>query len=86
MVIDMDEKKLVALEQLRQFLAGTTEVEFQSCGQDEERYRHFKGILKRFGYRKLGRADKGLVLRYLERTTGYSRLHNWRIPVIDVYD
>jgi len=35
MVIDMNEKKLVALEQLRQFLAGTTEVEFQSCGQDE---------------------------------------------------
>ena len=73
MVIDMNEKKLVALEQLRQFLAGTTEVEFQSCGQDEERYRHIEGILKRFGYRKLGRADKGLVLRYLERTTGYSR-------------
>ena len=72
-MIDMNEKKLVALEQLRQFLAGTTEVEFQSCGQDEERYRHIEGILKRFGYRKLGRADKGLVLRYLERTTGYSR-------------
>jgi len=73
MVIDMNEKKLVALEQLRQFLAGTTEVEFQACGRDEERYRHIEGILKRFGYRKLGRADKGLVLRYLERTTGYSR-------------
>lgn len=58
---------------LRQFLAGTTEVEFQACGQDEERYRHIEGILKRFGYRKLGRADKGLVLRYLARTTGYSR-------------
>ncbi|MBP8786787.1 MAG: hypothetical protein WBO88_05795 [Candidatus Dechloromonas phosphoritropha] len=69
----MNEKKLVMLEQLRGFLAATQEVEFQGCGQDEERYRHIEAVLKRFGYSRLGRADKGLVLRYLGRTTGYSR-------------
>lgn len=69
----MNEKKLVTLEQLREFLAATSEVEFQGCGQDEERYRHIEAVLKRFGYGRQGRADKGLVLRYLERTTGYSR-------------
>ena len=73
MVIDMNEKKLVTLDQLREFLAATSEVEFQGCGQDDERYRHIEAVLKRFGYGRLGRANKGLVLRYLERTTGYSR-------------
>ena len=66
MVIDMNEKKLVTLDQLRGFIAATSEVEFQGCGQDEERYRHIEAVLKRFGYVWLGRADKGLVLRYLE--------------------
>jgi transposase InsO family protein len=73
MVIDMNEKKLVTLDQLREFLAGTTEVEFHGCGRDEERYGQIEAVLKRFGYARLGRADKGLMLRYLERTTGYSR-------------
>jgi len=73
MVIDMNEKKLVTLDQLREFLAATSEVEFQGCGQNDERYRHIEAVLKRFGYGRLARADKGLVLRYLERTTGYSR-------------
>jgi len=73
MVIDMSEQKLVSLPQLRQFLEGTTEVEFRGCGKDEDRYRHIEGVLRRFGYGRLKRADKGLVVRYLVRTTGYSR-------------
>jgi transposase InsO family protein len=73
MVIDMNEKRLVTLEQLRDFLAGTKEVEFQAWGEDDERYRHIEGVVKRFQYAGLKRAGKGLVLRYLERTTGYSR-------------
>ncbi len=73
MVIDMNEGKLVTLEQLRQFLAGTTQVEFQAWGQDEARYRHIEEVLRRFRYRQLKKPDKDLVLRYLERTTGYSR-------------
>ncbi|MGH7480173.1 MAG: integrase [Candidatus Methylomirabilales bacterium] len=73
MVIDMNEKRLVTLKQLKEFLAATAEVEFQGCGQDEERYRHIEGVIKRFGYGRLKKPDKGVVLRYLERTTGYSR-------------
>lgn len=72
-MIDMNEKKLVALEQLKAFLTVTREVEFQPCGQDEERYRHIGEVLGRFGYGRLKKPDKGIVLRYLERTTGYSR-------------
>ena len=51
----------------------TTEVEFRRCGKDEDRYRHIERVLRRFGYARLKRADKGLVVRYLMRTTGYSR-------------
>jgi transposase InsO family protein len=73
MVIEMSEEKLVTLAQLRRFLEGTAEVEFQGCGKDEDRYRHIGAVLRRFGYGALGRANKGLVIRYLLRTTGYSR-------------
>jgi transposase InsO family protein len=74
MVIDMNEAKLTTLEQVRAFLAGTVEVGF--CATDageDERYRHIAGVLARFGYKHLKKPDKGLILRYLERTTGYSR-------------
>ena len=73
MVIEMNDKRLVSLEQLREFLAATEPVEFRGCGNDEQRYRHIEEVLKRFGYAGLKRRDKGLVLRYLGRTTGYSR-------------
>jgi transposase InsO family protein len=73
MVIDMNEDRLVTLSQLQQFVEGTTEVEFRRCGKDEGCYRHIEGVLRRFGYARLKRADKGLVVRYLMRTTGYSR-------------
>ena len=73
MVIDMSEQKLVTLSQLRQFLDGTQEVEFRGCGTDQDRYRHIEAVLRRFGYGRLKRGDKGVVLGYLMRTTGYSR-------------
>lgn len=69
----MSEQKLVTLLQLRQFLDGTQEVEFRGCGKDEDRYRQIEGVLRRFGYARLKRQDKGLLVRYLMRTTGYSR-------------
>jgi hypothetical protein len=74
MVIDMNETKLTTLEQVRAFLAGTAEVGFCATGAGEdERYRHIAGVLARFGYKRLKKPDKGLILRYLERTTSYSR-------------
>lgn len=71
-MIDMDETKLTTLDQLRGFLAGTPEVAFQPVAADE-RYRHIASVLGRFQYAHLKRPDKGVVLRYLMRTTDYSR-------------
>lgn len=73
MVIDMNESRLISLKQLRAFLEGTVAVEFRPLKADEERYQHIVSVLQRFSYARLRRADKGLVLRYLMHTTGYSR-------------
>jgi hypothetical protein len=73
MVIDMNESKLRDVEQLRAFLAGTGEVRFRPAAQDCQRYGHIMAVLDRLGYSGLKRADKSVVLRYLARTTGYSR-------------
>ena len=73
MVIDMNESQLKTVAQLRAFLQGTLTVEFQAISNDVERYGFISAVLQRFGYRQLRRSEKGVVLRYLERTTGYSR-------------
>ena len=71
MVIDMNDKQLATLAQVKAFLKGTTTVDFAVA--DTERYAFIARTLQRFGYRRLGRADKGVVLRFLERVSGYSR-------------
>jgi transposase InsO family protein len=71
MVIDMNDKQLATLAQLQAFLDGTTPVDFAVAA--EERYDFIARILERFGYRLLPRAGKGVVLRFLERVSGYSR-------------
>jgi transposase InsO family protein len=73
MVIDMNESRLNTVARLRAFLEGTLEVEFCPLREDAQRYAFISAVLKRFGYPRLGRADKGVVLRYLQRTSGYSR-------------
>jgi hypothetical protein len=67
MVIDMNETRLKTAAQLRAFLDGTLDVKFQSISNDAQRYGFIAAVLKRFAYRRLGRADKGVVLRYLKR-------------------
>src|SRR3970040_2275314 len=73
MVIDMNEQQLNTVAQLRAFLNGTQEVQCEPMGENTERYAFIAAVLKRLGYRRLKRSDKGVVMRYLERTTDYSR-------------
>ena len=73
MVIDMNDSRLHTVAQLRAFLDGTLEVQFCAPSNDVQRYGFITSVLRRFGYAGLGRAHKGVVLRYLERTTDYSR-------------
>ena len=70
MVINMEEAKLRTLEQIKAFLDGTSEVSFRV--PKEGRNPFIERTLKRFGYAPLGRIDKGVLLRYIERMTGLS--------------
>jgi len=71
MVIDMNDAQLQTLDQVRAFLEGTVAVEFSV--NVNERYEFIARMVRRFGYARLKRADKGVVLRFLERVSGYSR-------------
>jgi len=73
MVIDMNDSQLHTVAQLSAFLGGTLAMKFSPPGNDVERYGFITAVLKRLQYRRLGRSDKGVVRRYLCRTTGYSR-------------
>ena len=71
MVIDMKDEQLRTLAQLQGFVDGTVAVDFAVTGT--ERYGFIARTVRRFGYARLKRPDKGLVLRFLERVSGYSR-------------
>jgi transposase InsO family protein len=79
MVIDMNEAQVRTLEQVRQVLAGTADLQFRCAQDDAQRYRWIEQVLRRFDYRQLGRADRGSVLAYLQRLSGYSRAQVTRL-------
>lgn len=72
MVIDMNLLKLTTLAQVREFLQGTQSLELVSAADPQTRYAHVARTLDRLGYARLGRKDRSVVLRYLERTCGYA--------------
>ncbi len=71
MVIDMNDAQLQTLDQVRSFLKGTAALGFSVAAA--ERYEFVARTVRRFGYARLKRADKGVVLRFLARVIGYSR-------------
>ena len=75
MVINMDETKLRTIAQLQEFLDATPEVKFTLAAGvgDAERYDHISRVLKRFDYPRRNKSERGVVLAYLRRTSGYSR-------------
>ena len=75
MVINMDETKLRTIAQLQEFLDATPEVSFTgAAGEDDtQRYEHISRVLKRFDYPRRKKSERGVVLAYLRRTSGYSR-------------
>jgi len=73
MVIDMNEAQVRTLEQVRQVVSGTQALEFRRADNDEGRYTWIASVLRRFDYGRLKRPDRGVVLVYLQRLSGYSR-------------
>lgn len=78
MVTDMNDTELHSLEQVRGFLDGTEAVAFHLSGKDE-RYAWTEHTLRRFHYPTLGKAERGVLRRYLERVSGLSRAQITRL-------
>ena len=75
----MNESKLCTIEQIERFLAGNSEVKFSGYENDLERYAHLSRVLKRFDYPRRNKRERGMLLRYLRRTSGYSRAQLTRL-------
>lgn len=79
MVIDMNEAQVRTIEQMRLVLAGTQTLEFKPTEDSKGRYAWIEGVLRRVNYRQLARVERGVVLAYLQRFSGYSRAQVTRL-------
>jgi len=68
----MNIEKLTVV-QMASFLDGSQTVAFAVASTKDERYKFVDGILKRYAYTQLKREDKGIVIRFLEKVSRYSR-------------
>jgi hypothetical protein len=78
-VINMNEERLGTIEQIEEFLSGSAAVEFTVAGDDSERYGHISCVLKRFDYPRCSKRGRGILHRYLQHTSGYSRAQVTRL-------
>jgi len=68
----MNDGQLQTVEQVRQFLEGSEAVEFRGLTA-KEKYYWIEEVLIRFRYHRLKREEKGVIRRYIQKVTGYSR-------------
>lgn len=68
----------VSLESIRSFLEGSEAIRFESRSQPQ-RYAWVEQVLVQQQYTGLGKADRGLVRRYIEKMTGLSRAQTTRL-------
>ena len=64
---------LKTINQLTEFLSGTQAVAFSIISNKDDCYRWIQGVLRKFCYQRLGKPDKGILIRYLMKISGYSR-------------
>jgi hypothetical protein len=72
MQLDMDDKQLRTLEQIKQFVDSTQRIEFNGINL-KEKYHWTEEVLKKFKYQRLRKTGKGVLHQYIEKVTGYSR-------------
>lgn len=74
----MQRAQCLTLEAMRGFVDGSEDVDFQAEGTREV-YRWVGDVLQARNYDQLGKADRGLVKRFLEKITGLSRAQLTRL-------
>ena len=72
MVITMNDSKLSSIVEVKRFLQESGVIEFKRRSR-KEAYYWIEETLKRFDYLYLGKKEKGLIKKYLQKVTGYSR-------------
>jgi len=72
MIVTLQTRRLETLEQVRAFLDGSEALDIE-VHRREAGYAFVADTLRHFGYTRLGKADKGVIVRYLCRMTGRSR-------------
>jgi transposase InsO family protein len=78
MIVMLNTQGLQDLDQIRAFLAGAQTLSFEAPTRAAA-YDWIAAELRRFGYLRLSKPDKGLVRRYLEKVTGRSRAQITRL-------
>jgi len=68
----MNDEKLQMVGQVRKFLEGSEAIEFRGL-MAKEKYYWIEEVLIRFKYHLLKRDEKGVIRRYVEKVTGYSK-------------
>ena len=74
----METKRLERLEQVRGFVEGSGEVDFELT-ERESAYGFIRRTLVQFGYHGLGKAEKGVLRAYVGKVTGMSRAQITRL-------
>jgi transposase InsO family protein len=69
----MSQKDLKTVDQVQQFLDGSQPLAFTVLSTKAECYKWIQRTLIRFDYDVIKRKDKGIIMRYLIKISGYSR-------------
>jgi hypothetical protein len=72
MVITMNDSKLSSIVEVKRFLQESEVIEFKKRFR-KEAYQWIEETLERFDYLYLGKKERGLIKKYLQKVTGYSR-------------
>ena len=78
MTITMNDSPLKTIEELKRFLKSSTLLAFKGLRRNEI-YEWVEDTIIKFDYQTLGKKDKGIVKKYLEKITGLSRAQITRL-------
>jgi hypothetical protein len=83
MQITMDDSRITSITQLKEFLKGSQQIPFSVETESiEKRYTFIDETVTKFGYRKLSREDKKIVLWYVQKVTGYKKERVYQLVAI----
>ncbi len=69
----MSIKNLTTIKELENFLYGSQLLAYFVPGNKGERYKFIEKLLVRFKYESSDKKEKGILIRFLMKLSGYSR-------------